>query len=334
MRSNRKIPTDPGLVAIIVYEGLSLFEFGCAIEIFGVAKPETCDKWYRVATCSVESGFLRGPWGILAQPEHGIEILSKANTIIIPGWKNIDALVPQELCQALNQANKRGARIMSICTGAFVLAAAGLLDNKKATTHWLHAAELSSRFPRVQVKADVLYVDEGDILTSAGSAAGIDLCLHLIRRDLGPRVANQVARRMVVPAHREGGQAQFIESPVTHPDKSSLSRLLENIRLNLSDEWSIIKMARKANVSTRTFQRHFVRAMGLPAGEWLLMERLQAAKNLLEETNLSTEQISVRVGFSDAATLRNHFRNKLGLSPTSYRKLFSPLNSSKEPSSC
>ncbi|MGE8367675.1 transcriptional regulator FtrA [Cupriavidus sp.] len=314
---------NAGLVAVVVYDGLSLFEYGCAVEVFGLPRPEMGENWYRFMTCSAEPGRLRGSGGIQVQADGGLELLAKARTIIIPGWRGIEADVPPELCRALRKANKRGARVMSICTGAFVLAAAGLLDGKRATTHWRHAAALAARYPEVHVEADVLYVDAGDVLTSAGSAAGIDLCLHLIRRDLGPRAANQVARRLVMPPHREGGQAQYIDEPVSKRSGASLAPLVDAVRATLDEGWSIVRMARQTAMSARTFQRHFVSAMGMPPGEWLLSERLGRARALLEETDLSVDEIAVQVGFGAATTLRNHFRTRLGTSPGYYRRRFS-----------
>ncbi|MBS0509376.1 MAG: transcriptional regulator FtrA [Proteobacteria bacterium] len=313
---------DPGLVAVIVYDGLSLFEYGCAVEIFGLPRPELGERWYRFAACAAEAGLLRGAGGVHMQPAAGLELLAQARTIIVPGWRGIDAPVPEPLCTALRQAHARGARILSICTGAFVLAAAGLLDGRRATTHWRHAPALAARHPLVQVQADVLYVDAGDILTSAGSAAGIDLCLHLIRRDLGPRAANHVARRLVMPPHREGGQAQYIEEPMPRRASASLAPLLDAVRANLGQDWPIAKMAALTASSARSFQRHFVGAMGMPPGEWLQTQRMAAAKIMLEETDAGVDEIALRVGFGDAATLRSHFRSRLGTSPGGYRKQF------------
>lgn len=315
-------PIDPGLVAAVVYDGLSLFEYGCTVEVFGLPRPELGERWYRFAACAAEPGALRGAGGIQVQPAAGLELLEQARTIIVPGWRAVDAPVPEPLCAALRQAHARGARILSICTGAFVLAAAGLLDGRCATTHWRHAPTLADRYPRVQVQADVLYVDAGSILTSAGSAAGIDLCLHLIRRDLGPRAANHVARRLVMPPHREGGQAQYIEEPVSRRASASLAPLLDAVRANLRGDWPIARMAAHTASSARSFQRHFVSAMGMPPGEWLLAQRLAAARTLLEESDAGVDDIALQVGFGDAATLRGHFRSRLGTSPGGYRKRF------------
>ncbi|WP_224788793.1 transcriptional regulator FtrA [Pandoraea terrae] len=314
--------SDAGLVAVVVYDGLSLFEYGCSVEIFGLPRPEMGDTWYRFATCAAEPGVLRGAGGIRVQADGGLELLDEAKTIIVPGWRGIDAPVPEALCLALRKAHERGARVMSICTGAFPLAAAGLLDGKSATTHWRHVAALASRYPKIQVEPDVLYVDAGNVLTSAGSTAGIDLCLHLIRRDLGPKAANHVARRLVMPPHREGGQAQYIEGPVSKRSGSPLAPLTDAVRATLGEDWSILRMAAQSAMSARSFQRHFARTLGVSPGEWLLTERMNRARELLEETDLPVENIAEQVGFGSAATLRNHFRRRLGTSPHHYRRRF------------
>ncbi|AIP37884.1 helix-turn-helix domain protein [Paraburkholderia xenovorans LB400] len=310
------------MVTVVVYDGLSLFEYGCAVEVFGLPRPEMGNGWYRFATAAAEPGILRGAGGIEVRADGGLELLSKARTIIIPGWRGIEEPVPAGLCLALKKAHKRGARVMSICTGAFVLAAAGLLDGKRATTHWRHAGGLAERYPSISVEPDVLYIDAGDVLTSAGSAAGIDLCLHLIRRDMGSRAANQVARRLVMPPHREGGQAQYVEEPVQRRSGSTLAPLVDAVRAALGENWTITRMAAATAMSGRSFQRHFVSTMGMPPGEWLLTERLTRARELLEESPLSVDDIASAVGFGAAATLRNHFRAKLGTSPGYYRERF------------
>ncbi len=320
MRSLPKM--DAGLVAVVVYEQLSLFEYSCAAEVFGLPRPELGSGWYRYATVASSPGLLRGTGGIHVSADAGLDLLDKAHTVVVPGWSSVSAPVPDDLCVALCRANGRGARVMSICTGVFVLAAAGLLDDRKATTHWRHTAELADRYPRVQVQPDVLYVDAGTILTSAGSIAGIDLCLHLVRRDLGARVANHVARRLVMPPHREGGQAQFIEEPVSRHSGSALAPLVEAVRAALHEEWSIARLADTAAMSTRSFQRHFANTTGMPAGEWLLKERMARAQQLLEETSLSVDEIASKVGFGAATTLRGHFRNRLSISPGQYRSNF------------
>ena len=316
--------SDAGLVAVLVYEGLSLFEYGCAAEVFGLPRPELGDGWYRYATAATVPGVLRGAAGIQIVADGTLEMLDEARTIVVPGWSGVAHPVPETLCDALRKAHDRGARIMSICTGAFVLAAAGLLDGRKATTHWRHADELARRYPGIEVLPDVLYVDAGAILTSAGSAAGIDLCLHLVRRDLGARVANQVARRLVMPPHREGGQVQFIEEPMSRHAGSALAPLIETVRGALQEDWSIPRLAAAAAMSTRSFQRRFAATVGMPAGEWLLKERLARARRLLEETDLSIDTVALASGFGAAVTLRAHFRARLATSPGQYRDSFRP----------
>jgi AraC family transcriptional activator FtrA len=220
--------------------------------------------------------------------QNGLERLLAAGTIVIPGWEGIDAPVPQALLDALRRAHARGARLLSICSGAFVLAATGLLDGKRATTHWRYAEALQRRYPKVHVDPNVLYVDEGNILTSAGSAAGLDLCLHLVRRDFGVAIANHVARRLVIPPHRDGGQAQFLERPVEHTggagQRESLSALLDKIRRRPRDRWRIAELARLAAMSERTFMRRFHAATGLSPADWVIRVRVDAARELLEKT--------------------------------------------------
>lgn len=205
-------PTTSGpLVAVLAYDGLCTFEFGIASEVFGLSRPELGENWYRYSICGIEKGPLRAAGGLLINPSAGRSVLNKADLIVVPGWRAIDAPVPPGLVADLQRAHRRGARIMSLCSGINVLAESGLLDGKRATTHWRYIDSVRSRFPSIRLEPDMIYVDEGDVLTAAGSAAGIDLCLHVVRKQFGSKVANTVARRLVVPPHREGGQAQFIE---------------------------------------------------------------------------------------------------------------------------
>jgi len=241
-----KPPFKP-LVVVVAYDQLGLFELGIAVEIFGLPRPEVGPNWYRFAVVAAEAGTLRSLGGISIQIDGGLDILQQAHTIIIPSWKGPNAAAPAELIEALKQARSHGARLVSICVGAFVLAQAGVLDGRRATTHWRHAASLAEQYPKVSVEPDVLYVDEGDILTSAGSAAGIDLCLHIVRRDFGPAIANQVARRLVMPSHRDGGQAQFIERPVPALRESSrLGSLIERMARDISADHSIAMLVADA----------------------------------------------------------------------------------------
>nr|WP_262299957.1 transcriptional regulator FtrA [Microvirga sp. HBU67692] len=314
------------LVVALAYDRLSTFEFGIAVEVFGLPRPEMGPDWYRFAVCAIEPGPLRATGGFQIMANGGLELLEEAGTIVIPGWRGAHAEpVPPELVEALRRAHGRGARLMSICSGVFALAATGLLSGRRATTHWHHVENLSRLYPDVTVEPDVLYVDEGRVLTSAGSAAGIDLCLHVVRADFGPEIANRLARRLVVPPHREGGQAQFIERPVP-PAREGLrfAPLFDRMRARLAEEQPVAALAAEAGMSVRTFLRRFKAATGLPPGEWLLAERLARARDLLESTGESIEAIAGATGFGSAATLRHHFRTRLGTSPAAYRARFAP----------
>jgi AraC family transcriptional regulator, transcriptional activator FtrA len=326
LSSHRKAPNP--LVVALIYDGLCAFEFSCAAEIFGLSRPELGPDWYRFETCAAKSRSVRGQYGMRMQAAGGLDRLHAAGTIVIPGWEGVDVPVPPGILDALREAHTRGARLLSICSGAFVLAATGLLDGKRATTHWRYAEELRQRHPKIHVDPNVLYVDEGGVLTSAGSAAGLDLCLHLVRRDYGSKIANQVARRLVIPPHREGGQAQFLERPVDDrvrgsEQRGSLSMLLDKIRKRPGERWHIAELARLAAMSKRTFMRRFRAATGVSPADWVTRARVDAARELLENTALSIDQVAERCGLGTPTTLRHHFRKKVGLSPTQYRKGFS-----------
>ncbi|WP_435930191.1 transcriptional regulator FtrA [Dryocola sp. BD613] len=316
-------PLKNPLVVALAYDGLCTFEFGVAVEVFGLARPEMGDDWYRFAVAGIDKGELRATGGIRLAVDGGLELLAQAGTIIVPGWRGADAPVPVELCNALAAAHLRGARIMSICSGVFVLAAAGLLGNRQATTHWRYTDLLQQRYPDIQVTPDVLYIDNGNILTSAGSAAGIDLCLHLVRRDYGSAAANSVARRLVVPPHRDGGQAQFIAQavPVTY-ESHRLSPLFDYLHASLDKEHSVATLAKFVGMSPRTFLRRFAAATGTTPARWLLTARLARSRDLLENSALSIEKIAQLAGFGSAATLRHHFRQQLATTPATYRKTF------------
>jgi AraC family transcriptional regulator, transcriptional activator FtrA len=323
------LPTDVNimtnhLVVALAYDRLSTFEFGTAIEVFGLPRPEMGPDWYRFAICAIEPGPLRAIGGFQVMVDGGLELLEQADTIVVPGWRGAHAEpVPPVLIEALRKAHERGARLMSICSGVFVLAATGLLSGKRATTHWHYAKQLSAAYPDIKVEPDVLYVDEGRVLTSAGSAAGIDLCLHVVRADFGSDIANRLARRLVVPPHREGGQAQFVERPVP-PVREGVrfAPLFDRMRARLAEDQPIAELAGEAGMSVRTFLRRFKAATGMPPGEWLLAERLIRARELLETTNHSIESIAGAAGFGSSATLRHHFRARLGTSPAAYRTRF------------
>jgi AraC family transcriptional activator FtrA len=291
--------------------------------MFGLPRPELGPAWYRFETCSLGGRRIKGQYGTSMSVDGGLERLDEAGTIMIPGWQGTDVPVPEAIVEALRRAHGRGARLLSICSGSFVLAATGLLDGKRATTHWRHSEALRRRHPKVRVDPDVLYIDEGQILTSAGSAAGLDLCLHLIRRDFGADVANQVARRLVIPPHRNGGQAQFIDSPVDRRERGPLSIVLERVQRHLHQPISIREMARWAAMSERTFIRRFRATTGMTPGDWITHQRIGRAKDLLERSSFAVDQVAARSGLGSAMTLRHHFRKRIGLSPIEYRKRFS-----------
>lgn len=308
------------LVAVLAYDGLCTFEFGLAVEVFGLPRPELTG-WYRFAVAAIEPGPLRAIGGIRVSADGGLETLAEAGTIIVPGWRGAETLVPPDLLDALRTAHARGARLVSICSGVFVLAATGLLDGRRATTHWRYAEKLAALYPAINVEPDVLYVDEGDLLTSAGSAAGLDLALHIVRTDHGARIANQVARRLVVPPHREGGQTQFAPQPLP-PEGARFTALFDWMRQHLHEPLTVETLAAHVAMSRRSFIRRFGETAGLPPGEWLLRERLQRARDLLEASDRSVEQIAFACGFGSTDTLRHHFRERLKVSPAAYRKTF------------
>lgn len=315
--------TGPRVVTL-AYDGLCTFEFGVAVEVFGLHRPEMGKRWYRHATAAIEPGPLRAAGGLTVSASGGLELLAEADLIVVPGWRGIDQPVPASLIEALRAAHVRGARLMSLCSGVAVLAATGLLDGRRATTHWRYADTIAQRHPDIHLDPDVLYVDEGQILTAAGSAAGIDLCLHVVRRDFGTEAANSVARRLVVPPHREGGQAQFIVKPVPQEREGQrIGPLIDWIEANLQHEVTLAEMAARAGMSSRTFQRRFRDLTGQSPGEFLMTRRLRHACDLLEhKASLSLDDIAVASGFGTPATLRHHFRTRLQTSPAAYRARF------------
>jgi AraC family transcriptional activator FtrA len=310
-------------VVALVYDQLCTFEFGIVVELFGLPRPELGTKWYDFRACSVDAGPVSAIGGITVQASSGMTALRGADTIVIPGWRKLEDPPPDKLVKALVSAHRRGARLVSICSGVFLLAATGLLDGKRATTHWRYAELLASRFPAVDVDPDVLYVDEGSILTSAGSAAGVDLCLHLIRRDYGAKVANLVARRLVVPPHRDGGQAQYVPHAIRSEGHGGLARLMDWAQKKIHHSLSVEDLARQALMSPRTFARRFRQETGTTPHRWLTYQRVLNAQRMLEITGDSIDVIAERVGFGTAATLRQHFRQLLDTSPLAYRLRFS-----------
>ncbi len=309
------------LVAVLVCDGLALFEFGIVIEVFGLRRPELGVPWYRVAVTSFDPSPLTATGGVQISTTHAPRVLARADTIVVPSWRSIDEVPPRPMLDAVRSAHARGARLLSVCSGAFVLAAAGVLDGRRATTHWRYAEELARRYPKVRVEPSVLYVEDGSVLTSAGSAAGIDLGLHVVRQDYGADIANQVARRMVVPPHREGGQAQFVARAIT-PLDGSLAPLLEWAMARLDQRISVATLARRAKLSARTLARRFEAQAGTTPHQWLTHHRVLLAQRLLETSSVSIERVAELSGFVTPETLRHHFRKRVGTSPIAYRRRF------------
>lgn len=310
------------LVVAVTYNRLGTFEFGCVTEVFALHRPEIQGHWYRFLACAIEEGPLHAIGGLRFESPHGLDLLDQADTIVIPGWRDPDERPPEALLQKLRQAKARGARICSICSGAFVLAWAGLLDGQTATTHWQLTDRLKKYFPAISIEPQSLYVDGGQILTSAGSAAGLDMMLHVIAKDHGSKVANQVAKRLIMPPHRLGGQAQFITSPVLQGDMGRLGKLIDWVRANLALPHSLESMSEQAAMSKRTLQRQFLDATGLAPHEWLVQERVSVAKQLLESPQPAISVVGERTGFGSEESFRRQFRRVAGVSPVHYRKAF------------
>ena len=316
-------PDDPGRVAILTYQGLCTFEFGIAVEVFALPRPEFDFPWYECQVIAGENHRVRAVGGIHVETDAGPEALAKARTIIIPGWRDKTERPPEPLLQALVAATQRGARCLSICSGVFVLAAAGLLKGRRATTHWQHMPELRKQYPDIKIEEDVLYVDEGQIITSAGSAAGLDACLHLVRRDFGSDVANHVARRLIMPPHRDGGQAQFVASPVSIRPGKTIAEVMDLARRKLDRPISLAELAASANMSERTLLRRFRETVGMTPVAWLQRERMYRAQELLETSPDSLADIAEQCGYRSLETFRVAFRRQIGTSPAAYRARFS-----------
>lgn len=310
-------------VVAVAYDGLCSFEFGIVVEVFGLERPEMGADWYRFAVASVDPGRLRASGGVRLVVDGGLDLLKRAGTIVLPGWRGPESTAPAALLKALKAAHARGARLVTICSGVFALAATGLLDGKRATTHWRYMAQFEQMFPKVRIERDVLYVDEGQILTSAGSAAGIDLCLHIVRRDFGAKAANKVARRMVIPPHRDGGQKQYVEAPVPSVHEGGrLSSLIDRLPRRLDSALSVAMLAREAGMSERTFIRRFQATTGMAPGKWITLQRVHKARTLLETTGAPIETVAAACGFAEASSLRRHFQAHMGANPAAYRSRF------------
>ncbi|TYC24345.1 helix-turn-helix domain-containing protein [Micromonospora sp. MP36] len=310
-------------VAVLAYPGMSVFETGIVTEVFGLPRPELEVDWYQLIVCAERPGPVPVVGGAALHTPYGLAALAEAGTVIVPGVPDVTADPSPELVAALRRAHRRGARLMSICSGAFALAGAGLLDGRRATTHWRYADLLARRHPAVTVDPDMLYLDDGDILTSAGSAAGLDLCVHVVRRDFGAAVANAVARRLVIPPHRDGGQAQFIEAPVSvDPDDDRIAASVAWAVHHLAEPLTVAALARQAHMSTRSYLRHFARATGVSPIRWLIDQRVRASLPLLETTDAPVAEIATAVGFDSPVTYRHHFGRAMHTSPSAYRRAF------------
>jgi transcriptional regulator GlxA family with amidase domain len=310
-------------VAIVACDGVTVFELGVACDVFGdewaaiVGAP-----WYRSFVCGIAPGPVATDSGFQILPEHGPERIRSAGTVIVLPTVSVTQ-APEELLGVLRDAHARGSRIVSLCTGAFALADAGLLDGRRATTHWTECGELARRYPRVSVDPRVLFVDEGDILTSAGSAASIDLCLHVVRLDYGTEIATQLARQLVVPPQREGGQAQYIDAPLPALDGSSLfAGTVDWLQEHLHEAVTVEDLAARAAMSPRTFARRFLAGTGSTPYQWLIQQRIQLAQRLLENSDLPIDSVAQKSGFSTGANLRKHFTRAVHTSPQAYRRTF------------
>lgn len=310
-------------MAALIYDGLCTFEYGIVAEVFGLCRPELGGQLFQFASVQAEGKQNAAAGGLIVQATGTAQDLAQADIVVVPGWRGKDEPVPEKLCAMIRDAHDRGAMLFSICSGIYVLAAAGILNGHSATTHWRYIDDFAQKYPDTTLRPNELYVDAGDIITSAGSSAGIDAAVHIVRSHYGAEIANSVARRLVMHGHRHGGQAQFIEQPVAKPGGSHrLSDMMDQVRNSLADPHRIKSMAQLAGMSPRTFQRNFQNHVGLPAMQWLAHARVTRACQLLETTKQSVEVIGQSVGFESPDRLRYHFRNVLAVSPADYRKSF------------
>ncbi|GAA2777468.1 helix-turn-helix domain-containing protein [Crossiella cryophila] len=312
-------------VAVLAYDGMTSFETAIVTEVFALRWPDLDlgEDWYEVRICAEQPGPVPVLGGAELLVRHGLDVLAEAATVVIPSVADVHAEPAPAVIAALRLAASRGARIVSICSGVFVLAAAGLLDGRRATTHWRYTDLLQRRHPAIEVDPRPLYIDNDRILTSAGCAAGLDLCIHLLRKDFGAELANAVARRLVIPPHRDGGQAQYIESPVAaQPGDDRIGESIAWALAHLTEPITVRVLAERARMSERSYLRHFARTVGASPIKWLIARRVQASLPLLESTDTPIEQVAAAVGFDTAVTFRHHFTVALRTSPSAYRRTF------------
>lgn len=311
----------PPVIAVVAFNRISPFHLSVPCLVFGEERPGIPP--FELKVCGAEPGPLRTTAGFDISVPFGLEALARADTVIVPSWRDPAEHAPMQLLEALVAAHDRGAQVVGLCLGAYVLAQAGLLAGRHATTHWAYAADFAVRHPSVKLDPDVLYVEEGKVMTSAGTAAGIDCCLHLVRQSYGSELANTLARNLVVPPHRQGGQAQFIDQPIpANAQASRLAGLIDWVRAHLQTQHSLDTLASRALMSRRTFTRHFHQLTGATVGEWLLRERLAYTQRLLEGSDHPVERIAELAGFGSPVSLRQQFKRAFGVSPKSWRQTF------------
>ncbi len=323
MRSGQpEFPMRKIRIAVVAFNDILPFHLSVPCGVFAAVLRDEQSP-FRLRVCSAEGKRVRSASGFLIATDYGLEELRNADIVIVPSWRSAEERPPEALLEALRRAAARGKRIVGLCMGAFVLGHAGLLDGRRATTHWVATGELAERFPATEVDPDVLYVDAGQVVTSAGAAAGIDCCLHLVRQLLGSESANRIARRMVVSPFRHGGQAQFIEQPVpSMAGDERMARLLDEIRRKLQQPHNLDEIAERAAMSRRSFTRHFRQLTGSSFGDWLMAQRLSEAQRLLETTALPLDRVASAVGLGSPVTLRQHFQRAFRTSPANYRRTF------------
>lgn len=316
------MPARPFRVAVVAFDGISPFHLSVPCMVFGEEKDAQGRPRYALRVCAESTGLLRTNAGFAIDVGSGLTALRSADLVVVPSWIDTRTAASATLIKALRAAHARGATVVGLCLGAFVLAQAGLLDGRAATTHWLAADDFRRGHPAIDVRPDVLYLDDGDVVTSAGTAAGLDCCIHLLRRHFGADAANKAARRMVVAAHRHGGQAQYIEQPVLTPADDRFGALLEWIQAHLHLQHSVDALAEKAFMSRRNFTRRFRQATGASVQQWLINQRVVLAQRMLEDAAQPVEAIAAMAGFGSPVSMRQHFTKTLNISPTEYRRQF------------